>query len=430
MTPFDHAAIGKKLKQLRDEKNWGQDVVDSRIGLRSPATISEWESGKPITKLEHVENLARIFNRDLADILCLSHQAAATEQLALDVAYYRGLFEGLLQRSKRHAFEEHEPLVNLYWSTLITHNRKLLDVVHEKWDKIESLLTNIATHGHFREDHVRFNIMLMHYLSYRMMYEKRTEYAKAAIKTANQLAAESGMGSDQQKNWQAAALLLLIDGVGWAYTEIRRQREAQTTLRWALRQAQQQRFPHLALLANIFLARALLDQPAEAEKHMQRIRIDPDADKIIRMRYHLVWGEIHRSLGRLDDADEHHKAALDVCRDNSRQPEIELCMGIEVGLAVIQVDRAVETRGELRRVHLEAAEELLKDRDLSPTEALNARFTRARIAELRGRPEQSLQTLSTTRGEYLSRFPASSSHNLWHEMEDYQNVLETRLNNP
>ncbi len=60
MKDFTHSLFGERLKQLRTEKNIGQNQLAKELGL-SNASISYWETGKQLPTIEAVYKLAVYF---------------------------------------------------------------------------------------------------------------------------------------------------------------------------------------------------------------------------------------------------------------------------------------------------------------------------------------------------------------------------------
>ena len=61
MGTFDRRLFGERLKQLRTEKNIGQNQLAKELGL-SNASISYWETGKQLPTIEAVYKIAVYFD--------------------------------------------------------------------------------------------------------------------------------------------------------------------------------------------------------------------------------------------------------------------------------------------------------------------------------------------------------------------------------
>ena len=60
MKEFDRQVFGERLKQLRTDKNIGQNLLAKELGF-SNASISYWETGKQLPSIEVVYKLAVYF---------------------------------------------------------------------------------------------------------------------------------------------------------------------------------------------------------------------------------------------------------------------------------------------------------------------------------------------------------------------------------
>ena len=61
MRTFDRRLFGERLKQLRTEKNIGQNRLAKDLGL-SNASVSYWETGKQLPTIEAVYKIAVYFD--------------------------------------------------------------------------------------------------------------------------------------------------------------------------------------------------------------------------------------------------------------------------------------------------------------------------------------------------------------------------------
>ena len=61
MRTFDRRLFGERLKQLRTEKNIGQNQLSKDLGL-SNASISYWETDKQLPTIEAVYKIAVYFD--------------------------------------------------------------------------------------------------------------------------------------------------------------------------------------------------------------------------------------------------------------------------------------------------------------------------------------------------------------------------------
>lgn len=61
MKEFNRAQFAERLKELRTEKNIGQNALAKVLGL-SNASVSYWETGKQTPSAEAVFKLAQFFN--------------------------------------------------------------------------------------------------------------------------------------------------------------------------------------------------------------------------------------------------------------------------------------------------------------------------------------------------------------------------------
>ena len=60
MKEFDRQVFGERLKQLRTDKNIGQNLLAKELGFIN-ASISYWETGKQLPSIEVVYKLAVYF---------------------------------------------------------------------------------------------------------------------------------------------------------------------------------------------------------------------------------------------------------------------------------------------------------------------------------------------------------------------------------
>ncbi len=61
MEEFSRTLFAERLKELRKEKNIGQNALAKGLGL-SNASISYWETGKQVPSAEVIYKLARFFD--------------------------------------------------------------------------------------------------------------------------------------------------------------------------------------------------------------------------------------------------------------------------------------------------------------------------------------------------------------------------------
>ena len=61
MEEFNRILFAERLKELRTEKNIGQNALARALAL-SNASISYWETGKQLPSAETIYKLARFFN--------------------------------------------------------------------------------------------------------------------------------------------------------------------------------------------------------------------------------------------------------------------------------------------------------------------------------------------------------------------------------
>lgn len=61
MTEFDRTLFAERLKELRAEKNIGQNALAKALNL-SNASVSYWETGKQVPSAEVIYKLAQFFN--------------------------------------------------------------------------------------------------------------------------------------------------------------------------------------------------------------------------------------------------------------------------------------------------------------------------------------------------------------------------------
>ncbi len=61
MEEFDRTRFAERLKELRADKNIGQNALAKALDL-SNASVSYWETGKQVPSAEAVYKLARFFN--------------------------------------------------------------------------------------------------------------------------------------------------------------------------------------------------------------------------------------------------------------------------------------------------------------------------------------------------------------------------------
>ena len=70
--------LGKKIRSLRQQKGWSQVDVAQKIGL-SPAAFSKIEKDVTDISISRIEQLAAIFEVDLAELI-LSHPVSNHQQ--------------------------------------------------------------------------------------------------------------------------------------------------------------------------------------------------------------------------------------------------------------------------------------------------------------------------------------------------------------
>ncbi len=61
MEEFNRALFAERLKELRTEKNMGQNALAKALKL-SNASVSYWETGKQVPSAEAVYKIAQFFN--------------------------------------------------------------------------------------------------------------------------------------------------------------------------------------------------------------------------------------------------------------------------------------------------------------------------------------------------------------------------------
>lgn len=61
--------FAENLRYLRKKHHLSQTTIAHRLGRKSVASVSEWESGKYTPKLAIIEKVAALFNVDVADLL-------------------------------------------------------------------------------------------------------------------------------------------------------------------------------------------------------------------------------------------------------------------------------------------------------------------------------------------------------------------------
>ena len=61
MTEFARSLFAERLKELRAEKNIGQNALAKALNL-SNASVSYWETGKQVPSAEVIYKLAQFFN--------------------------------------------------------------------------------------------------------------------------------------------------------------------------------------------------------------------------------------------------------------------------------------------------------------------------------------------------------------------------------
>ena len=78
--------FGNKLCSLREAKNMTQKDLAKKLDVSDKA-ISKWENGKSVPKFEVLEELCKIFETDIEDLLCLSKKDSdfEIERLRLSV---------------------------------------------------------------------------------------------------------------------------------------------------------------------------------------------------------------------------------------------------------------------------------------------------------------------------------------------------------
>jgi len=108
-------SIGLKIKALRDEKKWSQEVLGDKIGV-TKAQISKYENGENVPPLEKLELIAGIFNikveemfSDTGIVKVNSTQQGVPLEKFLEVAdELRSLNKDLNQRLKNEIAYERE----------------------------------------------------------------------------------------------------------------------------------------------------------------------------------------------------------------------------------------------------------------------------------------------------------------------------------
>ncbi len=74
--------IGKFIKQLREEKGWTQELLAQKIFIGREA-ISKWERGKTLPESKSLEQLCKVFDISLNELLC--GERNTTKNIALDL---------------------------------------------------------------------------------------------------------------------------------------------------------------------------------------------------------------------------------------------------------------------------------------------------------------------------------------------------------
>lgn len=61
--------FASNLKYLREKKNFDQLELANKLGRKSASTVSEWEKGKYTPKLKTLNELSKLFNVDIDDLM-------------------------------------------------------------------------------------------------------------------------------------------------------------------------------------------------------------------------------------------------------------------------------------------------------------------------------------------------------------------------
>ncbi|MBH0903174.1 helix-turn-helix transcriptional regulator, partial [Enterococcus faecium] len=61
--------FAENLKFLREKYNIDQQELAEKLGRKSSSSISEWEKGKYTPKLKTLNEIAKIFNVDIDDLM-------------------------------------------------------------------------------------------------------------------------------------------------------------------------------------------------------------------------------------------------------------------------------------------------------------------------------------------------------------------------
>jgi transcriptional regulator with XRE-family HTH domain len=411
--------IRQRLRELIDQHGYESDTEFATDFGVTKGTLWNWLNGREIP-LNQLEGLARHFNVSLLYMLGLDHPDS-DDVLRLKVAYYEGLFRGLIYRKPFIATGFREELTQMYWGSLINESRGLLDAVDSMWEgsdkAIKPLLAALQTNPSFKRDYVRIVIQICHYLSNRMKFQERIQLSQSAQATAIDLI-KLEVGKIEQRNWLAAALILKIDGEGWARIELGDTDKLDEELEEAEQTALKNNLPYLAALATIFRARAILHRGIEkvhtfherevclksnAADALAILRSMPKPDWsefITANRYHAVHAEIALADGRFQEAIDDH---LTIIQYETRG--IEFGVGTHCSLGYAYVVKALSSTGERRAQAIADARTALRKPldDKLWSEDLLSRIANIRLLELEGRSAEALEEARKARFVFIAQ---------------------------
>lgn len=54
--------LGKRIRSLREQKNWTQTELSQELGMKTYTTVSKWENDENFPKGKDLKKLAELFN--------------------------------------------------------------------------------------------------------------------------------------------------------------------------------------------------------------------------------------------------------------------------------------------------------------------------------------------------------------------------------
>lgn len=81
--------FGKNLKYLREKHNMEQVELAQKLGRKSASSISEWEKGKYTPKIKVLNEICKIFNVNIDDLMTVDLSTGEKQQPETIAAHKR-----------------------------------------------------------------------------------------------------------------------------------------------------------------------------------------------------------------------------------------------------------------------------------------------------------------------------------------------------